>query len=440
MKSGPPSSLRNYAAGMEHLAGVLRSLREDAAFTQEQLAEKSGLSVRTVSDIERGIRKRLYRDTAERLARALGLPGPASEEFVELARGRTSGMRRELDSGFRRRFVAWHVDRIGALADHAGNEEQWFAVLDADESNLAVALRWASEDEDAESLLLLATGLFRYWQARGNLRVGREWLERGLSAAPAVSTPTRMAALWGLGWLAFHQGDDALASRCAQELTALADESGDGAARRNAATVSGMVSLANGDSQAAVESMERALSLARELGEPWILATSLLNLGMARIAAADTSAARAVLGEAIREYAALGDERFRARSLGYLGLASLVDGDPERAVSLYAQGLVVFHGLSEGKGIAESLTGLATAAAMRGNAIRAAQLAGAAERIRESFGGRVFPVERRLADATLARAEAETGAHAWHEAWTCGRALRDDEAIAMALDDPLSAR
>ena len=83
---------------MGHLAGVLRSLREDAAFTQEELADKAGLSVRTISDIERGLRKRLYRDTAERLATALGLADEASEEFVELARGRTSDVKRELDA------------------------------------------------------------------------------------------------------------------------------------------------------------------------------------------------------------------------------------------------------------------------------------------------------------------------------------------------------
>ncbi len=79
---------------MEHLAGVLRSLREDAAITQEALAQKAGLSVRTVSDIERGLRKRLYQDTAEHLAAALSLDGEAREEFVEFARGRASVIRR----------------------------------------------------------------------------------------------------------------------------------------------------------------------------------------------------------------------------------------------------------------------------------------------------------------------------------------------------------
>ena len=212
---------------MGHLAGVLRSLREDAAITQDELAERAGLSTRTISDIERGLRKRLYRDTAERLAAALGLSGADHQEFVDHARGRTPDVSRGLDAEFRRRFVAWHLGRVTELADCLGSEDQWYALLDADEPNLTVALRWAAEDGDTESLLLLGVGLWRYWQARGALTTGREWLERGLSVSPTSTPTTRMLALWGLAWLAYQQGDDAAASACAEELGGLARQTSD---------------------------------------------------------------------------------------------------------------------------------------------------------------------------------------------------------------------
>lgn len=404
--------------------------------TQEELAQRSGLSVRTISDIERGLRKRLYEVTAEHLAAALALDGDAGAEFVELARGRTSTFRRDLDDGFRRRFVAWHVDRVSALADHVGHEEQWFAVLDADEPNVTVALRWAADAGDTESLLQLGCGLWRYWQARGDLETGRQWLERGLAGEPPPRPATRTTALWGLAWLAYQQGDDASAATCAGELAELARESDDATARRNAATIDGIVALARDDVPGALSSLQAALVLARDLEEPWLLATSLLNLGIAKIAARDTEDARTLLGEALRAYADLGDERFRARSLEYLGLAALVDGDAERGGALYAQSLAVFDALGEAKGIAESLTGLATAAAIRGRPVRAAQLAGAAERVRESFAGRALPVEWRLAETELARARREVGEADWQAAWTRGRALREDEAVAAALDLP----
>ena len=69
-------------------AGLLRQLRAEAMLTQEELAEAAGLSPRSVSDLERGINRTARKDTAELLARALGLAEPARTLFVAAARGR----------------------------------------------------------------------------------------------------------------------------------------------------------------------------------------------------------------------------------------------------------------------------------------------------------------------------------------------------------------
>src|SRR5215831_20971319 len=74
---------------VEQLAlGFGRQLRADAGLTQEELAEAAGLSPRSVSDLERGIHPTARKDTAELLAGALGLAGPARPLFVAAARGR----------------------------------------------------------------------------------------------------------------------------------------------------------------------------------------------------------------------------------------------------------------------------------------------------------------------------------------------------------------
>jgi predicted ATPase/DNA-binding XRE family transcriptional regulator len=73
--------------GEAALAQQLRLLRAAAGLTQEELAERAGVSVRAVSDTERGLRVRLYPSTAARLARALGLTEPEKEAFAALARG-----------------------------------------------------------------------------------------------------------------------------------------------------------------------------------------------------------------------------------------------------------------------------------------------------------------------------------------------------------------
>src|SRR5262249_57344166 len=68
--------------------GLVRQLRAEAGLTQEELAEAASLSPRSVSDLERGVHRTARRDTAELLAGALGLAGPARPLFVAAARGR----------------------------------------------------------------------------------------------------------------------------------------------------------------------------------------------------------------------------------------------------------------------------------------------------------------------------------------------------------------
>ncbi len=58
--------------GYDTLAALLRRYRREAALTQEQLAERAGLSVRGLSDLERGARVHPHRHTLDLLAAALG--------------------------------------------------------------------------------------------------------------------------------------------------------------------------------------------------------------------------------------------------------------------------------------------------------------------------------------------------------------------------------
>ncbi len=69
-------------------AGLLRQLRADARLTQEELAEKAGLSPRSISDLERGVSRTARKQTACLLADALAIAEPARTAFVAAARGR----------------------------------------------------------------------------------------------------------------------------------------------------------------------------------------------------------------------------------------------------------------------------------------------------------------------------------------------------------------
>src|SRR5579863_4610563 len=70
------------------VAGRLRARRTALGLTQAELAERAGISERAVSDIERGLRRVVYRETTRRLVTALELSDSEAVEFEAAARGR----------------------------------------------------------------------------------------------------------------------------------------------------------------------------------------------------------------------------------------------------------------------------------------------------------------------------------------------------------------
>jgi tetratricopeptide (TPR) repeat protein/transcriptional regulator with XRE-family HTH domain len=72
--------------GQEALGALLRSHRIVAGLSQEELSDRSGLSARAISNIERGRTPCPYVRSVRLLADALGLPGPAREELLRAAR------------------------------------------------------------------------------------------------------------------------------------------------------------------------------------------------------------------------------------------------------------------------------------------------------------------------------------------------------------------
>ncbi|HEU5439878.1 MAG TPA: helix-turn-helix domain-containing protein, partial [Ktedonobacterales bacterium] len=65
---------------------LLRRYRAAAGLTQEELAERAGLSTRAISDLERGVKRAPRRETVELLADALTLTAQKRALFASTAR------------------------------------------------------------------------------------------------------------------------------------------------------------------------------------------------------------------------------------------------------------------------------------------------------------------------------------------------------------------
>ena len=72
-------------AHLPPFADLLKRYRRAAGLTQEALAERARLSVRAISDLERGVKQRPYKDTVALLAAALDLSAPERATFAAAA-------------------------------------------------------------------------------------------------------------------------------------------------------------------------------------------------------------------------------------------------------------------------------------------------------------------------------------------------------------------
>jgi non-specific serine/threonine protein kinase len=84
----PATSERRQQTSSSAFSRLLKRLRTSADLTQEELAERAGVSARLVSDLERGVIQRPRRDTVQMLADGLALTGSERDTFVAIARRR----------------------------------------------------------------------------------------------------------------------------------------------------------------------------------------------------------------------------------------------------------------------------------------------------------------------------------------------------------------
>jgi transcriptional regulator with XRE-family HTH domain len=128
-------------------ATLLRKLRRKARLTQEEPAGAADVSVRAVSNLERGAVTTPQKDTVRLLADALGLIGPVRAEFEAAARGQAApggvaaatrtlprdiasftGRQRELEQLAKAAAGAGAVVSIHAIGGMAGVGKTAFAV------------------------------------------------------------------------------------------------------------------------------------------------------------------------------------------------------------------------------------------------------------------------------------------------------------------------
>jgi len=251
----------------------------------------------------------------------------------------------------------------------------------------------------------------------------------------------RLDDTWGiartlgdLGVMAAQQGDFAEATRLLEESLPLRRGLGNKRGIAVALSNLGNVAVDQGDYRRATALFEESVLLARELGNKKGIALSLNSLGDVAAAQGAAERAAALYEESLALFRALGDKWGTALTLDDLGALAVERQDYARAAALYEESLLLRRDGGDRQGVSASLQGLARVAAEVGQHVRAARLLGAAAALREAIGAPRPPAERRDYERTEGLVRVALDATAFDEAWTSGRALSPQDAVALGLE------
>ena len=307
--------------------------------------------------------------------------------------------------------------------------------LEVDYANLLAALRWFDRCGDFERLLHLAAALGGYWLTRGPYREGRDWLERALARSPAEPSAGRGRAQIGLGRLVALFGDVERADRLLSDGIAALHAANDAPVIAFALIRQSSVANQLGRHDRAERLLAEALELAATIDDATIATTItgtvLANLGVAAQGRGDLDQAQTRYQQALRVFQDQGFTRGIARALRDLGDLYRDRGDFAASLASYRDSLELLGEQVDQFVVVDALEGAALMATAWTQPTQAARLLGAADALRELYGGAFLsPTDRAAHERALAAIRAALDESAIEAAWQAGRQLSVAEAIA----------
>ncbi|MEX2547430.1 MAG: tetratricopeptide repeat protein [Chloroflexota bacterium] len=340
----------------------------------------------------------------------------------------------------------------------------WLDRLDAEHDNLRAALAWSLDEPNGTGAALeLVAGLWRFWEIRGYLVEGRQWLERALAVTSKDVSPMRADVLTGAGILAAGQGDHAAAVAFHEDSLRIHEQLGDRLSRQYAMHNLANAALHQGDHQRARELYEKAILLrgrddpsiafalvnladvcdrqgdydaARQrydeaieeaAGDVWATAYVLGSYGQSAMRHGDHSTARERYEQALGTYRQMGDQRSEARLMTLIADSSSAEGDEASARSMLYDALQIRCRLGDAPGICAALERI-SAAVSASDAARATRILAAAAAMRDRTGARLSLKDQAAVDQQMAQLQQTLGAD-FQDVWRGGRAASLDDAV-----------
>jgi predicted ATPase/class 3 adenylate cyclase len=375
-------------------------------------------------------------------------------------------------------FVRYVESRAGAAetALYAGGPMDWLDQVDLERSNIRAMVRHSlGEDVDTVLVQRVVVALRRFWQVRGDVAEGLEFVEEALAyeAAPEPTT-LRAATLLVAGDLlqvgghfsaaiepltrgldvARNCDDDLVLIDLVSALCLVAAIAGEletarwagleavERARRQddpcrlgtALDYQSVAFTMLGDEASARANSAEALALFRAAGAPLGMALVLMHSSILEMAAGDLSAARARLAQALDFAFALRADGLISYLTINLAVAQLLDGESEAAEQSFERCLAEALRVGNRSNTAHAVLGLALCALGSGDEVASARLLGAADGLMESSGAPWGAIEATLSEDGRQRLREALGSDVLEANLQAGRLVEPADLLRSAPD------
>jgi predicted ATPase len=378
-----------------------------------------------------------------------------------------------------------HAEFFLALAERGAeeiagpNQAIWLNKLQLENDNFRAALEWSIETEHFRIGLRLAAALSSFWDVRGFVTEGADWLTRLLRQAGSVSSEAgfllaRANALDALALMARAYADFSTADSAAREALALWSDANNQHRIVLSLQFLSTIAYSRENYAEAARLLDDGLTRAAGLEDPLLVARILNSQGNVAMETHDWLRAEARFSESLALHRQLGDKRRIASTLNNLGLVARYRNDLKRAKILLEEDLSLCRDLRDRSGIAIALLNLATVSRLAGRfdnarsallealglasdvnnrravawCIRetghlacsenrfalAVSLLAASESLRTALGISFKPADPDELDSDSSTAQTILGAEIYGSAWAEGSRLTYDQSVAAALN------
>ncbi len=316
-----------------------------------------------------------------------------------------------------------------------GDQAAWMKRLEQEHNNLRAALTWATETPTrAPFAMQLAQAVTDFWDTRGYIQEGRQWLETVL-ALDNTPSEIRGHLLNDAGWLARLQGDLEAARTLQGQALAIQETIGDEVGMSRSLENLAILASSQGQLVGASALLERSLTIRRRLGDPTKLLTTLNNLAIVAWQLKEYGRAEALYHEVELISREMHNTRMLSRGLHGRGTVQLSLGDYAGALASFQEAVQIRQELGDQPGLANSLGGAAEAFQHLGDPVTAVRLIAAAYKLQQHIGKVSAPAAQAEAEENLALLRAQLGEAAFTQAWAEGELLSAATAVEIVIRD-----